>query len=180
MLLIWFKTGNEQRNARSTYSSIRCVGYWESKYRLRISLAHPSRLSLCACAVTSSINWEATDAISLNSCYVYVCSCSLNMFKDNWRGRRLWITVGCHMFLCLHQITNRVMSQGYRWMGMCNSCTEMWSTCRRLRQQNAVTKGRLTLNAKRTGPWPLSCYCTWLCAISSVQSSQPNNSSCTV
>jgi len=40
-----------------------------------------SRLSLCACAVTSSINWEATDAISWNSCYVYVCSCALNMFK---------------------------------------------------------------------------------------------------
>jgi hypothetical protein len=32
-----------------------------------------SRLSLYACAVTSPINWEATDAISWNSCYVYVC-----------------------------------------------------------------------------------------------------------
>jgi len=31
--------------------------------------------------VTSSINWEATDAISWNSCYVYVYSCKLNMFK---------------------------------------------------------------------------------------------------
>ena len=40
-----------------------------------------SRLSLCACAVTSSINWEATDAISWNSCYVCVCSYALNMFK---------------------------------------------------------------------------------------------------
>jgi len=40
-----------------------------------------SRLSLCACAVTSSINWEATDAISWNLCYVYICSCALNMFK---------------------------------------------------------------------------------------------------
>ena len=40
-----------------------------------------SRLSLCACAVTSSINLEATDAISWNSCYVYVYSCALNMFK---------------------------------------------------------------------------------------------------
>ena len=40
-----------------------------------------SRLSLCSCAVTSSINWEATDVISWNSCYVYVCSCALNMFK---------------------------------------------------------------------------------------------------
>ena len=40
-----------------------------------------SKLSLCACAVTSSINWEATDPISWNSCYIYVCSCALNMFK---------------------------------------------------------------------------------------------------
>ena len=40
-----------------------------------------SRLSLCICSVTSSISWEATDAISWNSCYVYVCSCALNMFK---------------------------------------------------------------------------------------------------
>ena len=40
-----------------------------------------SRLSLCACAVTSSISWEATDAILWNLCYVYVCSCVLNMFK---------------------------------------------------------------------------------------------------
>jgi len=31
--------------------------------------------------VTSSINLEAIDAISWNSCYVYVCSCALNMFK---------------------------------------------------------------------------------------------------
>ena len=31
--------------------------------------------------VTSSINWEATDVISWNLCYVYVCSCALNMFK---------------------------------------------------------------------------------------------------
>ena len=36
---------------------------------------------LCACAVTSSINWEGKDAISCNSCYVYVCSWVLNMFK---------------------------------------------------------------------------------------------------
>jgi len=40
-----------------------------------------SRLSLCACAVTSSIIWEATDDISWNSCNVYVCPCALNMFK---------------------------------------------------------------------------------------------------
>ena len=40
-----------------------------------------SRLSLCACAVTSSINREATDAISCNSYYVYVCFSALNMFK---------------------------------------------------------------------------------------------------
>ena len=40
-----------------------------------------SRMSLCACAVTSCINWEATDAIWWNSYYVYVCSCALNMFK---------------------------------------------------------------------------------------------------
>jgi len=40
-----------------------------------------SRLLLCTCAVTSSINWETTDAISWNSCYVYVFSCALNMFK---------------------------------------------------------------------------------------------------
>ena len=38
-------------------------------------------MSLCACTVTSCINWEATDAISWNLCYVYVCSCALNMFK---------------------------------------------------------------------------------------------------
>ena len=31
--------------------------------------------------MTSSINWEATDTISWNSCYVYVCSCALNIFK---------------------------------------------------------------------------------------------------
>jgi len=31
--------------------------------------------------VTFSINWEATDAISWNSCYVCVCSCALNIFK---------------------------------------------------------------------------------------------------
>jgi len=31
--------------------------------------------------VTSSIIGDATDAISWNSCYVYVCSCALNMFK---------------------------------------------------------------------------------------------------
>jgi len=55
--------------------------YSESKYRLRISLANPQRLSLCTCAVTSSINWEATDAISWNSCYVYVCFCVLNIFE---------------------------------------------------------------------------------------------------
>ena len=52
-----------------TYSYIHTLGYSESKYRLRIYLAHP-RDSLCACALTSSINWEATDAISWNSCYV--------------------------------------------------------------------------------------------------------------
>jgi len=40
-----------------------------------------SRLSLYACTVTFCINWEATDAISWNSCYVHVCSCALNMFK---------------------------------------------------------------------------------------------------
>jgi len=31
--------------------------------------------------VTSLINWEATDAISWILCYVYVCSCALNIFK---------------------------------------------------------------------------------------------------
>ena len=31
--------------------------------------------------MTSSINSEAADAISSISCYVYVCSCALNMFK---------------------------------------------------------------------------------------------------
>ena len=31
--------------------------------------------------MTSFVNWEATDAISWNSCYVYVCSCALNTFK---------------------------------------------------------------------------------------------------
>jgi len=56
------------------------VGYSESKYRLRISIAHP-RDSLCACAVTSSINWETIDAISWDSCYVYVYSFALHMFK---------------------------------------------------------------------------------------------------
>ena len=40
-----------------------------------------SRLSLCACAVTSAISWESTDAISWSLCYVYVCFCALNMFK---------------------------------------------------------------------------------------------------
>ena len=48
------------------------VGYSESKNRLRISLAHPRDCRLCACAVTSSINWETTDAISWNLYYVYV------------------------------------------------------------------------------------------------------------
>ena len=48
------------------------VGYSESKYCLRICLVH-SQDSLCARAVISSINWEATN-ISWNSCYVYVCS----------------------------------------------------------------------------------------------------------
>jgi len=57
------------------------VGYSETKYRLCISLAHPRDCHLCACAVTYYINWEATDAISWNSCYVYVCSCTLNTFK---------------------------------------------------------------------------------------------------
>ena len=51
------------------------LDYPESKYRLRISLAHP-RLSLWACAVTSCINWGAPDAISWNSCYV--CSRGIN------------------------------------------------------------------------------------------------------
>jgi hypothetical protein len=40
-----------------------------------------SRLSHCTCAVTSSINEEATDAILWNSFYVYVCSCALNISK---------------------------------------------------------------------------------------------------
>ena len=31
--------------------------------------------------MTSSISWEATDAISWNPSYVYVCFCALNMFK---------------------------------------------------------------------------------------------------
>ena len=51
--------------------------YVPSAYIARAS----SRLSLCACAVTSSFNWGTTEAISWNSCYVYVCSCGLNMFK---------------------------------------------------------------------------------------------------
>jgi hypothetical protein len=46
-----------------------------------VSSAHisraSSRLSLCACAVTTSINWEDTDAISWKLCYVYVCSCAI-------------------------------------------------------------------------------------------------------
>ena len=41
------------------------------------------RLSLCMCAVTFSINWEATDNISCHLCYVYVCSCASNIFKTN-------------------------------------------------------------------------------------------------
>ena len=31
--------------------------------------------------MTSSNNWEATDTIPWNSCYIYLCSCALNMFK---------------------------------------------------------------------------------------------------
>lgn len=42
------------------------------------------------------------------------------------------------------------------------------------RQQNAVTKGCLTLHAKCTGPWPLSCCFTCLCATSSVEPRQTN------
>jgi len=57
------------------------VGYSESKYRLCISLAHPRNCHFAHVHVISSINWEATDAISWNSCYVYICSCALNMFK---------------------------------------------------------------------------------------------------
>jgi hypothetical protein len=67
----------------------------QARYTLRISkwtwniqkvpFAHipraSSRLSLCACAVTRSIQWQATDAISWNSCYVYIFSCALNTFK---------------------------------------------------------------------------------------------------
>jgi len=71
-----FTVGGKLKNFVREYY----VGYSESKYRLHISLAHPGD-SLCARAVTSSINWEATDAISWNSCYVYVCSYALNMFK---------------------------------------------------------------------------------------------------
>jgi len=82
--------------------------------------------------------------------------------------------------VCVCASDNKVMSHGYRWMGMCNSCTEMWSRCGRLRQLNTVTKGCLTLNAKRRGPWPRSCYFTWLCSISSVESCQTNSSSYTV
>jgi len=52
------------------------------KYVPPAHISRPSlRLSLCACAVTSAISWEATDAISWNLCYVYVCSCAWNTFK---------------------------------------------------------------------------------------------------
>ena len=57
------------------------VGYSESKYRLRISLAHPRDCHF------AHVQWlplsieKDTDAISWNSCYVYVCSCAFNMFK---------------------------------------------------------------------------------------------------
>ena len=36
--------------------------------------------------MTPSINWEATDAISWNLCYVCVCSCALNIFKTTERA----------------------------------------------------------------------------------------------
>jgi len=58
------------------------VGYSESKYRLRIILAHPRDCHFANVQLlTSFINWEATRVISWNSCYIYVCSCALNMFK---------------------------------------------------------------------------------------------------
>ena len=68
-----------------TSSVAKCKMYLCRLFKKKAPPAHisraTSRLSLCACAVTSSINWEATDTISWNSCYVYVCSCVLNMFK---------------------------------------------------------------------------------------------------
>ena len=60
-----------------------------------------SRLSLCACAVTSSINWEATDATSWNSCCVYVCSYALNIFKT------IEGVTGCEIRSVIHFINAR-------------------------------------------------------------------------
>jgi len=73
--------GQQMNLAITFWAAFNCVGYSESKYRSPDISRTSLRLSLCACAVTSSIIWEATDAISWNSCYVYACSCALNMFK---------------------------------------------------------------------------------------------------
>jgi len=62
-------------------STLLYVGYSGSKYRLRISLAHPRDCHFAHVQWLPSYNWKDTDAISWNSCYVYVCSCVSNMFK---------------------------------------------------------------------------------------------------
>ena len=54
--------------------------------RLFGNLSHISRASSRLKTVTlrrcsDFLYWEATDAISWSSCYVYVCSCALNIFK---------------------------------------------------------------------------------------------------
>jgi len=76
---------NKPRNQIPVYKKIvrrfGYVGYSESKYRLRISLAHPRDCHFAHVPVPSSINLKAPDAISWNLCYVYICSCALNMFK---------------------------------------------------------------------------------------------------
>ena len=56
------------------------VGYSECKYLLPIYLAY-SRDCPFAHVQWLPLNWEATDAIFWNSCYVYVSSCALNIFK---------------------------------------------------------------------------------------------------
>ena len=92
--------------------------------------------------MTFSINLEATDAISWNSCYVYVCSCALNMFKTNVGAAdceirsviRFWTLGMCyqeiHQQICQVWVTMRLVMA---WLGNgfgCSMKDERTSTMR--------------------------------------------------
>jgi hypothetical protein len=53
-------------------------GYSESKYRLQI---FPLRLSFCACALTSLIYQQDSDAITRTVDHIYVLFCAFKMFR---------------------------------------------------------------------------------------------------